>query len=185
MQVPPKLLIFLLIIGLIEIYLFYLIGGMIGLEITIGIIIATAILGVVLVRSQRGNAMQNALMSAMQSGEGFSGAKIFGGILLMIAGVLLFIPGFLTDTLGLILLTPPVRSFIGGKIAGSIMGQLGNMSSMQGMEGMEGMEQMMANLQGMGQEDDEDEVEDSGKSAAKSKRKPGKVVDAEIIDDDK
>jgi UPF0716 protein FxsA len=97
----------LLIWPLVEIALFVVVGGWIGLWPTLGIVVGTALLGVWLIRQQ-----------GLQAGEGIRramaartdpAAGLATGMLGLVAALLLILPGFLTDAIGLLLLVPPVR----------------------------------------------------------------------------
>ena len=99
---------FLLIWPLIEIALFVVVGGTIGLWWTLLIVIGTGIGGVALLRRMGlGNAERlRGEMARMRGPVGVVG----DGILKTLAALLLILPGFLTDMLGLLLLIAPVRS---------------------------------------------------------------------------
>ena len=104
-----------IVIPLIEVMLFITIGKYIGLWNTIIIIIITGIIGAVLVKSQGITILNNAF-------EEIKSYKIpifsiFEGIAILIAGAFLLTPGFLTDTLGCILLIPKTRNLIISYIA--------------------------------------------------------------------
>ena len=174
-QIPRPILIFLLLVPIIEIVLFIFVGGMIGFWPTMGVILGTGILGVALIKWQRGGGMQD-MMAQMQPGS--SPNQLFSKVLLMLAGLLLFIPGFFTDALGLALLLPPVRMFIGVLIAKILVKRLSKMASMGGLGGFPGMEQFQAG----GADDDSDDDDWDDDQPSKSKRR-GPVIDAEIIDD--
>ncbi|HET7408583.1 MAG TPA: FxsA family protein [Paracoccaceae bacterium] len=104
------LLLLLLVIPLIEIMLFIQVGGAIGVWPTIGIVILTAVAGAYILRRQ-GLASLRKVQSRLAAGEN-PGRLMADGAMVMIAGVLLLAPGFLTDTIGLILLIPPVRGVL-------------------------------------------------------------------------
>ncbi len=96
-----------LLVPLIEIALFIQIGGAIGLWPTLAIVILTAVLGTWLVRTQ-------GLMAMGQLRRSFSELEdpsepLAHGAMILIAGALLLTPGFFTDAVGFLLLTPPVR----------------------------------------------------------------------------
>ena len=101
------LLLLFLAVPLIEIALFIQVGGLIGLWPTLGIVILTAIAGSWLVRSQ-GLGELNRLRSSFQDLRDPTDPLAHGAMILF-AGALLLTPGFFTDTVGLALLTPPVR----------------------------------------------------------------------------
>lgn len=96
-----------LLIPLIEIGLFIEIGGLIGLWWTLSIVVGTAFLGVTMIRTQGVQAM-NQLRSSLNDLRDPT-EPLAHGAMILIAGVLLVTPGFFTDTIGLILLLPPVR----------------------------------------------------------------------------
>ncbi|MEO0386433.1 MAG: FxsA family protein [Pseudomonadota bacterium] len=95
-------------IPLIEIALFVLVGGEIGLWSTLAVVILTAIVGTVLVR-QQGLSTLRALRSSLAEG-GDPAGHLAHGALILAAGIVLLTPGFFTDAVGLALLTPPVRT---------------------------------------------------------------------------
>lgn len=98
----------LLIWPLIEIALFVTLGGWLGLWITLAIVLGTAVAGIMLMRWRglRAVADLRAQVRNMRNPlPDMADQAIF-----MLAGMLLILPGFLTDILGLLLLLPPVRS---------------------------------------------------------------------------
>ncbi|MFT4793344.1 MAG: UPF0716 protein FxsA [Paracoccaceae bacterium] len=109
-QVPMPLLLALIIVPIIEIALFIQVGGAIGLWPTIAIVIATAVLGSVMLRSQGAGAMRD--LQRSMSGGGDPGKALANGAMILVSGVLLLTPGFFTDGIGFALLLPPVRAAI-------------------------------------------------------------------------
>ena len=101
---------FFIVIPLIEVMLFITIGKYIGLWNTIIIIIITGIIGAILVKSQ-GITILNKALEEIKSNK-IPIFSIFEGIAILIAGAFLLTPGFLTDTLGCILLIPKTRNLI-------------------------------------------------------------------------
>lgn len=95
-------------VPVLEIALFIQVGGAIGLWPTLAIVVLTAIVGTTLMRSQ-GLAALARLQQAMQTG-GDPARPLIEGAMILVAGVLLLTPGFFTDTVGLLLLLPPVRA---------------------------------------------------------------------------
>lgn len=92
---------------IVEIALFVTVGGAIGLLWTMAVIIGTGALGVWLLRS-RGMRDAERLRRGMSSLKN-PVAALADGAAVMLAAVLLILPGFMTDALGLLLLLPPVR----------------------------------------------------------------------------
>ncbi len=102
------LLLLLLSVPLIEIALFVVVGGAIGLGATLLIVVLSALVGAAMLRRQ-GVAALGALQAAMDRGEDPAG-PLADGALLLIGAFCLLIPGFFTDALGLALLFPAVRA---------------------------------------------------------------------------
>jgi UPF0716 protein FxsA len=101
------LLLIFVAIPIIEIALFIQVGGLIGLWPTLGIVMLTAIAGSWLVRSQ--GMSELARLRASLSDLRDPTEPLAHGAMILVAGVLLLTPGFLTDTVGILLLLPPVR----------------------------------------------------------------------------
>lgn len=106
-MISPKILLLFIGLPLLELWLLIEVGSEIGGFTTIVLTIFTAVLGVQLVRMQGFSALQRVQVQ-MQQGE-VPAESMFEGVALLIAGVLLLVPGFLTDTLGFLLLVPPLR----------------------------------------------------------------------------
>jgi UPF0716 protein FxsA len=104
----------LLLWPLLEIALFVVIGGAIGLWLTLLVVIGTGILGVALLQKQglRNAERLRSEMGRMRDPLGAAG----DGALRAFAALLLILPGFLTDAIGALLLLPPVRALIIGQI---------------------------------------------------------------------
>lgn len=103
----PAIPILLIAVPLVEIALFVIVGSQIGVLPTIGLTIATALIGAMLLRVQ-GFGVLARIRDKMERG-GAPGEDLVHGLMIMLAGVLLLMPGFLTDTIGLLLFLPPVR----------------------------------------------------------------------------
>mgnify|MGYP000191563713 CR=1 FL=1 len=101
---------FFIAIPLIEVILFITVGKYIGLWNTIFIIIITGVIGAILVKSQ-GISILNKAFEEIKLNK-MPILSIFEGIAILIAGAFLITPGFLTDTLGCILLIPKTRNLI-------------------------------------------------------------------------
>ncbi len=101
------LLIFLIGVPALEIYLFILVGGVIGGGWTIIAIIATAMIGLSLMRRQ-GLAVWAQVRAAQGPPDQTKSkppiAEVTHGILILVAGALLVTPGFMTDIVGFLLL---------------------------------------------------------------------------------
>ena len=97
-------------VPMIEIALFIQVGGVIGLWWTLAIVLATAIAGSLLVRMQGALALAQLRGSLQELRDPTE--PIAHGALILFAGALLLTPGFFTDTVGLLLLVPAVRSSV-------------------------------------------------------------------------
>ncbi len=103
------MLLLLLFIGipLIEITLFIQVGGAIGLGWTLFIVVATAIIGAAMVRSQGAQAMNNLRTSFSELSD--PSEPLAHGAMILFSGALLLTPGFFTDAVGFALLVPGIR----------------------------------------------------------------------------
>ena len=99
----------LLIIGIpiIEIYLFIKIGSQIGAFNTISLIFLTAIIGVAYARHEGFNTLRTGISGLMKNQVPVY--EIISGATLAFAAMLLILPGFATDTLGILLVFPYTR----------------------------------------------------------------------------
>ncbi len=104
------LFILFIIIPIIEITVIMQVGALLGLWPTVAIVILSAWLGAKYVR-QQGLATLQSVQSKMAQGE-MPSNEIVTGLMLLVAGVLLVTPGFVTDIFGLSLLIPGVRNAI-------------------------------------------------------------------------
>ncbi|WP_186387828.1 FxsA family protein [Stappia sp. TSB10P1A] len=109
---PIGLILLLVVIGLplIEILVFVEVGSEIGAVPTVLLTIATAVAGSLMLRLQ-GLSLLRRVRAEMERGE-VPGEDILQGSLIVVASVLLLIPGFVTDALGLLLFVPPLRAAI-------------------------------------------------------------------------
>ncbi|MFZ1679617.1 MAG: FxsA family protein [Rhizobiaceae bacterium] len=96
-----------LVVPIAEITVFLLVGRQIGVLATVLLVVATAIAGSTLLRIQ-GLGTLSRIRQAMAEGR-TPGKDLVHGAMIVLAGFLLLTPGFITDTLGLILFIPAVR----------------------------------------------------------------------------
>ena len=104
------ILLILVLVPIIEITLFIQMGGVIGPGWTIMLVIATAMIGVSAMRRQGMATLASAQLAQAQGRAPV--AEVGHGILILLAGFLLLIPGFMTDAIGAILLWRPARSVL-------------------------------------------------------------------------
>ncbi|CAG9298042.1 FxsA family protein [Celerinatantimonas diazotrophica] len=113
------LYLFLIIAGLsmAELYVLIHVGAVIGALPTIGLTILTAIIGASLVRSQ---GLQTVFKAQQKISEGqIPAQQVIEGLMLVVAGAFLIMPGFITDFCGMILLIPPVRAYFAKRVLNS------------------------------------------------------------------
>ena len=109
-----SLLITLILIPIIEIYLFIEIGGQIGAFNTISLIFITAIIGVIYARYEGLNTLRSGFSQLIRNEAPVY--EIISGAAIAFAALLLIVPGFATDLFGFLLIFPPTRKLIFGKI---------------------------------------------------------------------
>lgn len=97
----------LLSIPVIEIALFILVGGWIGLWPTLGLVVLAFVAGVSLLRAQGQNAVARMREGVVQDAD--PSEQIVRGAMSLLAGMLLIVPGFLTDVVAITLLIPMVQ----------------------------------------------------------------------------
>ncbi len=102
--------IILLVVPILEIAVFILVGGQIGVGWTILLILLTAILGTILLR-QQGFGVLEQIRGDVNAGR-VPAAAMAHGVLIIVAGVLLLTPGFVTDALGFLLFVPGFRDWV-------------------------------------------------------------------------
>jgi UPF0716 protein FxsA len=116
----------ILALPLVEIALFVTLGGWLGLWLTLAWVLLTGVMGVLILRSL---AVSGAIRGRQDFVEGFRGrmaedplSPIAHQALIGVAAVLLILPGFFTDGLGLLLLLPPVRGVLIRVLASRVRG---------------------------------------------------------------
>ena len=105
-----SVLVAIILIPVIEIYLFIKIGSHIGALTTITLIFLTAILGIIYARYEGLNTLRSAFMQLIKNEIPIY--EIISGAAITIAALLLIIPGFATDIIGFLLIFPLSRKFI-------------------------------------------------------------------------
>ena len=101
---PLVLLFLFILVPILEVTVFMLVGGLIGLWLTLTVIIATAALGATLIR-HKGLEILKQAQSSFAAGH-MPVREITDGICLFMAGALLLIPGFISDFIGGLFLIP-------------------------------------------------------------------------------
>ena len=110
-----SVLITIILVPIIEIYLFIKIGGQIGAFNTISSILITAIIGVIYARYEGLNTLRSGFSQLIKKET--PTFEIVSGAAIAFAALLLIIPGFLTDILGFILIFPLTRKLLFNKFS--------------------------------------------------------------------
>ena len=106
----PWLLLAFIVVPVAELALIIQVGQSIGVWWTIALLLADAILGSLLARSQ-GRIAWRRFNDAMRAGRP-PAREVADGVLVIFGGALLLTPGFLSDIFGLLFLLPPTRAVI-------------------------------------------------------------------------
>tara|TARA_Y100000748_G_scaffold259677_1_gene227145 strand:+ start:26 stop:451 length:426 start_codon:yes stop_codon:yes gene_type:complete len=99
----------IIIVPIIEIYLFIKIGSEIGAFTTIFLIFATAVIGVYYAKYEGINTLRSGFQQI--SNNQTPAYEVISGAAIAFAALLLIIPGFATDFFGFILIFPITRKF--------------------------------------------------------------------------
>ena len=109
------LLLLLVIVPIIEIYLFIKVGLYIGAFNTILLILLTAIIGIMYARYEGFNTLRSGMSQLIKNQMPVY--EIISGAVLAFAALLLILPGFATDMIGLLLIFPPTRKLFFKKVS--------------------------------------------------------------------
>lgn len=118
-------LLFLLLFALVpalEIYLLVQVGSRIGVLNTLGLLLFLGFVGAAIVKSQ-GRALALQAQTALSRGE-LPAGSVMHGMLVIIGGILLIIPGFFTDLLGFLFILPGPRHILVAVLRGYLQRQL-------------------------------------------------------------
>lgn len=147
-------LFFFIVIPFTELLILLEVADRIGALYTVLLILATAALGIHLLRRQ-GLSTLTRFQQRLQTGA-IPGQEIVEGMIIAFCGALLLAPGFITDTLALLGLLPPVRAAIAKRIlrSGSVFVSGGSFTSASGFHHRE------------------------------TRQNEGEIIDGEVIDED-
>ena len=110
-----SLLLSIILVPIVEIYLFIKIGSQIGAFNTILLIFITAITGVFYAKYEGLNTLRSGLSQMIKNET--PAYEIISGAAIAFGALLLIIPGFATDILGFLIIFPLTRKLIFGKIS--------------------------------------------------------------------
>ena len=100
----------IILVPIIEIYLFIKIGGEIGAFNTISLIFITAVIGVIYARYEGLNTIKSGLSQLVKNE--IPAYEMISGAAIAFAALLLIIPGFATDIIGFLIIFPMSRNFL-------------------------------------------------------------------------
>ena len=103
-----------ILIPIVEIYLFIKIGSQIGAFITIFLVFFTAVVGVYYARYEGINTLRSGMTQIIKNQ--IPAHELISGAAIAFAAVLLIIPGFATDLIGFLLIIPMTRRLILGRL---------------------------------------------------------------------
>ena len=103
----------IILVPIIEIYLFIKIGNQIGAFNTISLIFITALIGVIYARYEGLNTLRSGFSQLIKNE--LPAYEIISGAAIAFAALLLIIPGFATDLIGLLIIFPLTRKLFFGK----------------------------------------------------------------------
>jgi UPF0716 protein FxsA len=103
-----------ILIPIVEIYLFIKIGSQLGAFSTIFLVFFTAVVGVYYARYEGINTIRSGMTQIIKNQ--IPARELISGAAIAFAAVLLIIPGFATDLIGLLLIIPVTRKLILGKL---------------------------------------------------------------------
>ena len=111
----------IIIIPVLEVYLFIKIGSQIGAFNTILLIFLTAIIGVYYAKYEGLNTIRSGFMQIVKNEV--PAYEIISGAAIAFAAILLIVPGFATDVLGFLLIFPITRKLIFGNLSNKLKKQ--------------------------------------------------------------
>ena len=113
-----SVLLSIILVPIVEIYLFIKIGAKIGAFSTILLIFITAITGIIYARYEGLNTLRSAYSQIIK--QETPAYEIISGAAIAFAALLLIIPGFATDIIGFLIILPVTRKLILGKVSTKI-----------------------------------------------------------------
>jgi len=113
-----SVLLSIILVPIVEIYLFIKIGAKIGAFSTILLIFITAITGIIYARYEGLNTLRSAYSQIIK--QETPAYEIISGAAIAFAALLLIIPGFATDIIGFLIIFPITRKLILGKVSTKI-----------------------------------------------------------------
>lgn len=111
--------ILLLLLPFLEIAGFVFVGRHIGIAYTLLLVVASVIIGMIVLRRQGFQALTRLRQRDLP--RDMPAERFFGTALVLLAGLLLIVPGFITDVIGLFLLVPFFRRLVARRLASRVV----------------------------------------------------------------
>ena len=112
--VLPLLVVLFVFVPIVELAVIIQVGQAIGVVETLLLMVAVSVVGGWLVKRE-GIGVWRRAQRQLDTGV-MPGRELVDGVLIMVAGALLLLPGFVSDCLGILLLLPPVRAVVRGLV---------------------------------------------------------------------
>ncbi|NLW49319.1 MAG: FxsA family protein [Candidatus Brocadiaceae bacterium] len=107
-----RLMLVMTLVPLTELLLLLRLADLLGFVPTVVLVVGTGVAGAALARAQGLRAVEG-IRRKLEQGE-MPADDLVHGLLVLVAGALLLTPGVMTDTVGFLLLVPPVRAAVAG-----------------------------------------------------------------------
>ena len=114
---PPVPFLIFIVLPIVELWLLIRVGAVIGATLTVAQVLATAVLGVAVINRQ-GLSTLTRVRARLARGEA-PATEVTEGMVQALAGLLLVMPGLLTDAAGLLGLIPPLRRWLARRLLAS------------------------------------------------------------------
>jgi UPF0716 protein FxsA len=108
------LFVLFVVVPLVELYVIVSVAQQIGAFPTLALLLTVSVFGAWLVKRE-GLGVMRRTQSMVQAGD-LPAREMVDGALLLAAGTMLVVPGFVTDAFGLLLVVPPVRAFVRNRL---------------------------------------------------------------------
>jgi UPF0716 protein FxsA len=108
--VVPLLVLLFVVVPLAELYVIVAASHAFGLGTTLGVLLLVSLVGAAVVKRQGMDALAR-VRESLDRRE-LPSRHLADGALILLAGALLLVPGFITDAIGVLLLLPPVRAVV-------------------------------------------------------------------------
>jgi len=124
------------VLPLAEIYVAVMVGHAIGALNTIGLLLLLSLVGIWLTK-YAGLSVISRIRRQLEQGR-MPTNELIDGLLVLIAGLLLFVPGFVTGALGLVLLFPPTRTLVRANLKRRFQGRIAYLGGPAGTSRLDG-----------------------------------------------